>query len=129
MNYSHTMNGNGDSSRRRTQRALQRELGLGILRFRQRKGWSQAMLARRLEVTRHRVGKWERGLSPPSLEDLTALLGVLEVTFEELVLGGPVPAPQIPPAQRSEVTMCLNGLLRAIKPLLAAPNGSGKKRE
>jgi transcriptional regulator with XRE-family HTH domain len=123
------MNGNGDSPRK-SQRALQRELGRGILRSRRRKGWSQTVLAQRLEVTRHRLGKWERGLRPPALEDLTALLAVLEVTFEDLVLGGGgAPAPPIPPAQRSELAMYLNGLLRMMRPLLQPPNGKERKKE
>jgi len=108
-------------------RTAQRELGLGIARVRQRQGWSQAALAQRLEVNRHSLGKWERGLRPPTLEHLVALLEVLETTFEELM--GIRPPAQIPPAQRSEVARYLGGLVRAMRPLLGAPNGKEKRPE
>jgi transcriptional regulator with XRE-family HTH domain len=121
------MNGNSDSFRPMDSCAAQRELGLGIARLRQRKGWSQATLAQRLGVNRFSLGKWERGVRPPTLEHLVALLEVLETTFEEL-MGIRSPA-QIPPAQRSEVARYLGGLVRAIKPLLGAPNGKEKRPE
>ena len=49
-----------------------RDLGQRIVRIRKRKGWKQTELARRLEVTRERRGRWERGGRAPSLEDLAA---------------------------------------------------------
>ena len=88
------------------------------MRLRQRKGWSQARLAERLGVTRHRLGKWELGLSAPSLEDLVALLDALEVTFEELALNRAVQVSPLPPGQRSELASSLNSLLRVLRPLV-----------
>jgi len=123
------MIGNSDSPRQLSREVVQRDLGRGIERLRRRRRWSQAALADRLNVTRHCIGKWERGLHSPSLEDVVALLAVLEVTFEELVLGRPAPEPRIPAAQRSEVAMCLNDFLKAIRPLLGAPSGKGKEKE
>lgn len=127
MNYFPVMSGNGESPKRWSQEALQHELGAGIQRLRRRKGWSQAVLARRLNVTRHRLGKWEQGIHAPSLEDLVALLEVLEVTFEELVLGRTAPAAPLPPQQRKELTLHLKGLLRQLQPLVGGPNG-GRER-
>jgi transcriptional regulator with XRE-family HTH domain len=115
------MNGNGGSSKRWTQEALQRELGLGIVRRRRLKGWSQTVLARRLNVKRHRLGKWEQGIAAPSLGDLTALMELLEVSFEELVLGRSTPPAPLPPERRSELVLYLNGLLRQLEPLVGRP--------
>jgi XRE family transcriptional regulator, regulator of sulfur utilization len=121
------MDGNGGSSKRWTQEALQRELGLGIVRRRRLKGWSQTVLARRLNVKRHRLGKWEQGIAAPSLGDLTALMELLEVSFEELVLGRSTPPAPLPPQQRKELTLHLKGLLRQLQPLVGSPNG-GRER-
>jgi len=64
-----------------------RELGLRIVAARRRHGWSQKDLAQRLTVTRERLGKWERGLSSPDLEDLVSLSRVLALPLWELGLG------------------------------------------
>src|SRR4051812_7310747 len=67
--------------------ALKKTVGERIVRTRQRRGWSQAELARRLEVTRERLGKWERGATSPGLEELVWLSEVLQVPVWELGLG------------------------------------------
>jgi transcriptional regulator with XRE-family HTH domain len=112
-----------------SQRDVQRGLGLGIVRLRQRKGWSQGVLAKRLGITRHRLGKWELGLNAPSLEDLVALLETLEVTFEELALGRVVPVAPLPPGQRKEMTLHFNGLVRLLKPMLERPQPGTRGEE
>lgn len=120
------MSENGIPPRRMTKQAVQRGLGLGIVRLRRRKGWSQAELARRLKVSRHRLGKWELGEHAPPLEDLVALLEALETTFEDLALDRVGPAVPLPPTQRTELTTCLNGLLRIVKPWVMDPNGTAR---
>ena len=128
MNYQHAMNENGDYSRRKDPRDVQRVLGLGITRLRRRHGWSQAALAQRMGISRHSLGKWERGVRRPTLEHLVMLLDLLETTFEEL-LGVRGPEPRIPPAERSEAARCLNGFLRAIRPWLQPPPKEPRKTE
>lgn len=96
-----------------------RNLGLGIVRLRRRKGWSRAVLAERLGVKRNRLGKWELGVAAPSLECVVALLDALEVTFEELAFNRATPeASPLPPGQRSELASSLNRLLRVLRPLV-----------
>jgi transcriptional regulator with XRE-family HTH domain len=68
-------------------RGLKEELGARIVEARERRGWSQAELARRLGVSRERLGWWERGRSAPGVEGLVALSEMLRVPFEELLLG------------------------------------------
>jgi len=104
---------------------LRKAVGLRIVQARLRRGWSQASLARRLEVSRERLGGWERGSSAPSLEVLARLSDVLEVTCEELVRGK-VPVPQIPPANRSEAARYLNAFLQTIRPWLQPPKKEEK---
>jgi transcriptional regulator with XRE-family HTH domain len=122
------MSANGEFPRRWSRQDVRHGLAQGIVRLRQRKGWSQEVLAKRLAVTRHRLGKGERGTSPPHPEDLVALLEVFEVTFEELVWGRPAPVAPLAPAQRQEMAMHLNGLVRLVKPMLDRSQ-AGKRGE
>lgn len=126
MNYLYAMNGNGESSREQRQ-AVQRGLGLAIQNARRRKGWSREELAERLGVPLHSLAKWEVGTHAPLLNDLMKLLEVLEVTFEELVLGHRGPAPVLPPGQRKELAMCINRLVETARPLLQPPTAKKRK--
>jgi transcriptional regulator with XRE-family HTH domain len=89
-------------------------VGERIVRTRQRRGWSQAELARRLEVTRERLGKWERGATSPGLEELVWLSEVLQVPVWELGLGE---SPEEPLSSAEMMTLAryfvaMNRLLR-----------------
>lgn len=123
------MSTNGNSQRRLSRLCAQRDLGQRIVRLRQQMGWNQKMLAMRLKVTRSRIGKWERGVNAPSLNDLVALTEVLGVTFDELVSGREAPMVPLPPGIRAEFAMCLNRLLRAVKPILASDARDGEGKE
>lgn len=69
-----------------------RLLGTRIVALRERKGWSQARLARQLGVGRTRLGKWETGEHAPPLHLLIALKEALEVSFDQLLeAGSPLP--------------------------------------
>jgi transcriptional regulator with XRE-family HTH domain len=57
-------------------------------------GLSQAELARRLGVTQAAISNWESGTRQPSLDDLYALAGELEVTVYDLL-----PRPDGPPVR------------------------------
>ena len=94
---------------------LRSELGRRIIKTRMRRGWSQAELARRLGVPRERLGKWERGLNEPSLEDLAALSEVLEVPLEALGLGRAVRR-SISDEELSDLVYHLGALARLLKP-------------
>ena len=50
-----------------------------IKALREARGWTQAELARKMNMTRNGINSWEQGLSmpsPPSLVDLARLLSV-----------------------------------------------------
>jgi transcriptional regulator with XRE-family HTH domain len=66
---------------------LQQELGRRITQLRSSQDISQADLARRLEITRTLVVKWEAGLHAPSLGQLLRLCRVLKATLDHLLLG------------------------------------------
>jgi transcriptional regulator with XRE-family HTH domain len=68
-------------------REIQMKFGRRILRLRQAKGWSRLELARRIGVSRERLGYWERGEHAPSLAGLAALGKELGVPIDELVIG------------------------------------------
>ena len=63
------------------------DLGARIVRLRSEKGWGRTALARKLEVSRDRLSKWERGENAPPLEILVLLGTLLKVTLDQLVTG------------------------------------------
>ena len=102
------------------------ELGRRIVRLRTEQGWSQGGLARHLGISRCRLGKWERGLHGPPVEDLARLADVLGVDLEELVRGRTPEAPvlelpSLSPGQQMELKVCWANLMRVLKPLMETP--------
>lgn len=66
---------------------VRRMVGRNLSALRQRRKWSQEMLARKLGVTRGRLSKWETGEHSPPLEMLPALAKALKAGVEEIVEG------------------------------------------
>lgn len=56
-----------------------------IKTLRERKGWTQAELARQLGITRNGVNSWEQGLSMPSPAYLVDLADVFSVSTDYLL--------------------------------------------
>ncbi|HVR96026.1 MAG TPA: helix-turn-helix transcriptional regulator [Thermoanaerobaculia bacterium] len=80
---------------------LRRKVGEAIVRTRDRRGWTQLELARRLGVSRARLGKWETGTHLPPLNAVVALATTLEVSLDDLVAGERPPARlRLTPLQR-----------------------------
>ncbi len=77
----------GDEEKPVRPRDLLLEVGRRIVRERQRRGWRQGDLARRMGIKRERMGNWERGENAPRLEELALLAEVLRVSLDDLVLG------------------------------------------
>jgi transcriptional regulator with XRE-family HTH domain len=122
MNYVHAMNEDDIKPEMTPQARLQRDLGQRIVSLRKARGWKQEELAKRLGVPSYRLGRWERGLNAPLLEDLLTLKAVLEVTLDELMEGAPAsPPPLLAPAERAQLGMFLTGVLRIVKPLMGQP--------
>jgi transcriptional regulator with XRE-family HTH domain len=63
------------------------DLSRRIVRLRQTRGWSRDELAKRLRVTRERLGHWERGSHSPPMKSLIDLGRVLEVSMDVLMIG------------------------------------------
>jgi len=110
--------------------ALRKKLGERIVRTRQRRGWSQAGLARRLGVSRERLSKWERGLHAPSLDDLELLSEVLEVPLWDLGLGEPPEEEALSPVEMMTLARYFTAMNRLLRPWLERlRQESGAKRE
>ena len=62
-------------------------LGERILALRRERNISQADLARRLDVSRQAVSKWEKGLSSPDTVKLLQLAEVFDIEVEYLATG------------------------------------------
>ena len=62
-------------------------LGERILTLRQERSISQAELAKRLDVSRQAVSKWEKGQSSPDTVKLIQLAELLDVEVEYLATG------------------------------------------
>lgn len=56
-----------------------------IKSLREARGWTQAELARRLNMTRNGVNSWEQGLSMPSPPLLVELAKIFSVTTDYLL--------------------------------------------
>lgn len=65
-------------------------LGERLCLLRRRMGWSQAELARRVNVSPSAVGMYEQGRREPSLALTVALSRVLEVSADYLLTGKPL---------------------------------------
>ena len=75
------------STRELRLKRFRRGLGARIVQSRQKRGWSQATLAERLDLQRERLAKWEAGRHAPPAEVLLALSEALETTVDELLSG------------------------------------------
>jgi transcriptional regulator with XRE-family HTH domain len=94
------------------------DLGRRIVRLRRIRGWSRDELARRMRVSRERLGHWERGNHTPPLKALMVLSRTLAVTIDELVTGD-APAPgELSRQERDEAARHLWGLNRWLRSLL-----------
>lgn len=56
-----------------------------IAALRKTKGWTQAELARKLNITRNGVNSWEQGLSTPSPAYLVLLAKIFSVSTDYLL--------------------------------------------
>ncbi|HEX7183425.1 MAG TPA: helix-turn-helix transcriptional regulator [Thermoanaerobaculia bacterium] len=95
-------------------RRLGREIGSRIVRLRKERGWSQAELARRLNVHRSRVSHWERGIHMPALETLSDLSALFGITLDFLVSGQTGLQQQMTRSQRQTAARHLTELARAL---------------
>ncbi len=89
-------------------------LGRRIIQFRQRKKWRRAELARRLGVSRERLGHWERGENTPPLEALLVLGRELGVSLDELVAGEPVPENGLSHEKKDQARLLVTALARLL---------------
>lgn len=63
-----------------------KETGNTIRWFREKKGLKQYEVAEELDVAPSVYGRWERGLSLPSLDNAIRLANLLEVYIEDFVI-------------------------------------------
>ncbi len=62
-------------------------LGERIQDLRKKNGYSQEKLSSKLNVSRQAVQKWEQNICEPSMESLTMLAGLFNVSLDYLLLG------------------------------------------
>ena len=56
-----------------------------IKALRESRGWTQAELARRMNMTRNGINSWEQGLSMPSPQSLVDLARLFSVSTDDLL--------------------------------------------
>lgn len=64
---------------------MKMKLTENIKKFRKESGMTQQQLAEKVGVTRQTISKWEKGLSLPDAESLTALADIFHVPVNELL--------------------------------------------
>ena len=79
-----------------------RLLGSRIAALRGQLGWSQAQLARQLNISPSTVGMYEQGRREPSVEMLLSLSRVLGVSMEYLLTGTLLPRKDHPCGTRKQ---------------------------
>ncbi len=91
------------------------KLSENIYTLRTQRGMSQEDLARRLDVSRQSVSKWETGSAVPDLDKLMNMSQLFGVTLDELVGGEPAaPVQTQAPAAPQSYTQRTCGLLLVI---------------
>lgn len=63
------------------------KVGQRIREERERHGWTQSDLARRLHVSRQSISKWENGTAYPDIDKLVQLSDLFQVSLDDLVRG------------------------------------------
>lgn len=63
------------------------QIGKSIKKYRIEKGLTQDQLAEKLSVTRQAISNWETGKTQPSIETLTALSALFDISVEALIYG------------------------------------------
>ena len=58
--------------------------GTNLKALREKKKLSQEDLARKLQISRQSISKWEQGISYPNILYLVPLIKILDCTLEEL---------------------------------------------
>ena len=61
--------------------------GTNLRILREKRNLSQEDLARKLQISRQSISKWEQGISYPSILYLVPLTKILDCTLEELLKG------------------------------------------
>ena len=64
-------------------------LSKNIIKFRKENNYSQEELAKKLNISRQSVSKWENGDTLPSIDNLISLSGLLNISLDELITGEP----------------------------------------
>jgi len=100
-----------------------REMGARITLLRQGKGWTRGELAQRLEVTRERLGTWERGDNAPPPEGMADLARVLGVSLDELMTGHAPEGRLLTPEECQRIMKHLNNELFRVLRLLTDLEG------
>ena len=59
--------------------------GTNLKTLREKKNLSQEDLARKLQISRQSISKWEQGISCPSILYLVPLTKILDCTLDELL--------------------------------------------
>ena len=59
--------------------------GTNLKALREKKKLSQEDIARKLQISRQSISKWEQGISYPSILYLVPLIKILDCTLEELL--------------------------------------------
>lgn len=56
-----------------------------IYKLRNIHGWSQEVLAEKLNISRQTISKWELGNSKPNIDNLIQIRNLFDVTYEYLL--------------------------------------------
>lgn len=96
---------------------------------RTKKGWSQATLGEKLNVTQQAVGKWEKGIAEPDTSTIKVMAKLFDVSTDYLIGNNPQTHPTI---ENDEIRLIAKDMqelnpeaLKTIKDLISQLRGKG----
>lgn len=91
------------------------KIGNFIALLRKNKGYTQAELAEKLDVSTNAISKWERGVCMPDVSKLDFVAEILGVSVMELIKGEKNNETQTNKITKKEIIFCINNFALSFK--------------
>ena len=94
-----------------------KKFGIFIAEQRKERKWTQAELAKKLNVTDKAISRWERGLGFPDINTIEPLANALGVSIVEIMQSERIPESKIPKEDANKATKSVIDMAKYIRKL------------